>query len=283
MQGNELIALLIGILLLVISIGWLVFCWYRRHVNTGVILHQTRARTHRDRRFANYDLERGLHIPDYPLPKYTRFGWVRPKPRDKDIPREPDHVVLRRLTDEGGHHRGRSFRQGHLSPLYVEPRHPASPIRSQQQQAPQGAREPQQEQHQQQKQGKKQRQRNRNQRNQKDNGQQNNQGKQQNQGKQDNKSQKNKKENENNQGSQGNNPTNQENDQKSKKMDSNKAHSEQPREDQQPGGDWGNQAEWNDQSDNHHVQGGQSNNQNNDDWGQDAQGNNTNNGGDGNW
>ncbi|KAJ5432182.1 uncharacterized protein N7458_011338 [Penicillium daleae] len=186
MQGNQLIALLIGILLLIITIGWLVYCWYRRHVNMGVMISQARARVRRERRHAQCDVERGSHGPDYPVPKYTHFGWVRPKLRYADI-KEPEYVVLRRLNDEGSHYRAHTLREGRVSPAHAETRRPGYRKGNTRPQSPNRSYGHQQGQNQQQKQSKKQKQKQKQKK-----GNQGNQGNQNNQGNRKNNKRKNK-------------------------------------------------------------------------------------------
>ncbi|CAL5868059.1 uncharacterized protein PFLUO_LOCUS2282 [Penicillium psychrofluorescens] len=98
MQGNEIIATIIGVGLGVVGIGWAIYCWYRHRVSTGVFISQVHDRLALDRR--DHDVERG----DYGsyLPRYDRRGWVRtvrvePQPRL----REPEYVILRQFRSPG--------------------------------------------------------------------------------------------------------------------------------------------------------------------------------------
>lgn len=235
MQGSQLIALLIGILLLIVTIGWLVFCWYRRHVSMGVMASQARARVIRDRRRANYDLERGDQHGDHiPPPKYRSDAWQRPSTRPiPHDPREPDYVILRRTNEDNDHYRTRGFRREYLSP---ERRHPDSRAESEQQQAHrQDQRHQQQQQSQpqhQQNQGKKQKQKKGNQNNQ--NNYKNNQSGQNNQ------VEGSKQGNKNNQGSQANNPSKGKKKKKGKNKDNNGETPQQSQEDQQDNDSWVN-------------------------------------------
>lgn len=222
MLGNQLIALLIGILLVIVSIGWLIFCWYRRHVHMGFMISQARARVLRERQHGTYDVERGYHDSDHLVPKYTRGGLVRPKPRSAHGPRTPEYVVLRRLDGPSGlDYRGRSFRHAGLYPV-AESHHPASHRQNEQPQVPQEQEGPEHAQEQpQQKQGKGQKKK------QKQKQQKGNQGNQENK---DNQSSQNNQGSHVNQGHQNNPPKGKKN-----KKWKNKSHQEEPSP--QPQGD----------------------------------------------
>ncbi|KAJ5160899.1 uncharacterized protein N7482_007903 [Penicillium canariense] len=134
MQGNMLIALLVGILLTIIIFGWLVICWYRRHVNTGIRMSQARARLNRDRRTSTWDVERGQG-PGGLVPKYSRIGWVRLKPKFGTILKEPDYVVLRRVEGAASPYRAALVRNWHASPADAESQGRNSRITHQNQQS----------------------------------------------------------------------------------------------------------------------------------------------------
>ncbi|KAJ5826401.1 hypothetical protein N7474_003539 [Penicillium riverlandense] len=98
MQGNEIIATIIGVGLGVVGIGWAIYCWYRHRVSTGIFISQVHGRLTLDRR--DHDVERGEY-GSY-LPRYDRRGWVRavrvePQPRL----REPEYVILRQFRSPG--------------------------------------------------------------------------------------------------------------------------------------------------------------------------------------
>lgn len=98
MQGNEIIATIIGVGLGVVGIGWGLYCWYRHRVSTGVFISQVHGRLALDRR--DHEVERGDYEPY--LARYDRRGWVRavpvePQPRL----REPEYVILRQFRSPG--------------------------------------------------------------------------------------------------------------------------------------------------------------------------------------
>ncbi|KAF3387156.1 hypothetical protein F1880_001653 [Penicillium rolfsii] len=157
MQGSQVIALLIGILLLIVTIGWLVFIWYRRHVSMEIMVSHARAKIVREQRGADYDVERGGQQFDHIMPpKYRSDAWQRPStrlvPRN---PKEPDYVILRRMKDEDDLYRTRAVRREYLSPSDVERRHLDLHTDTEPQQAHQQNKGHQQRPQQQQKQGKK--------------------------------------------------------------------------------------------------------------------------------
>lgn len=251
MQGNQLIALLIGILLVIVSIGWLIFCWYRRHVHMGVMISQARARVLRERQHANYDVERGYHDSDHLVSKYTRGGWVRPRPRYANGPRTPEYVVLRRLDGAGGlDYRGRSFRHARLSPV-AESQHPASQRVNEQRKVSQEEECPEHAQEQlQQKQSKRQKKK------QKQKQQKGNQGNQENPNNQGN--QKNNQGGHVNQGHQNSPPKGKKN-KKGKNKDHQEEPAPQPQEDRHHENPPDNQGSWDPLNDYHGQQDGQNN------------------------
>ncbi|KAJ5613332.1 hypothetical protein N7510_006526 [Penicillium lagena] len=98
MQGNEIIATIIGVGLGVVGIGWAVYCWYRHRVSTGVFISQVHGRLTLDRR--DHDMERG----DYGsyIPRYDRRGWVRAvRVETQPRLREPEYVILRQFRSPG--------------------------------------------------------------------------------------------------------------------------------------------------------------------------------------
>ncbi|KAJ5108135.1 hypothetical protein N7456_004810 [Penicillium angulare] len=112
MQGNVMVALMIGILLAVAIVGWIVFCWYQRHVNLAVRVSQAHAKVNanvvRDREHAGHsrhDIERG--IPLQP-PKYTQRGWTRASTRV----RSRDRIVR-----EASYHLMKGTKPGRPAPL----------------------------------------------------------------------------------------------------------------------------------------------------------------------
>lgn len=93
MKGNEIIIVLVGMLVAVVALGFVLYCWCHRHVTSGVTIIQAQARLKRDR--VNWDTERGEHVDPY-IPRFTREGWVRAKrPRPQRVLREPEYVILR--------------------------------------------------------------------------------------------------------------------------------------------------------------------------------------------
>lgn len=271
MQGSQIIALLIGILLLIVTIGWLVFIWYRRHVSMGIMVSQARARVIRGRRRANYDLERGGQNGGYiPPPKYRSDAWQRPStrlvPRD---PKEPDYVILRRMNEEDDYYRTRAFRREYLSPADVDRRHPGSHADNEQLQAHQLNKEHQQQPQQQQKKGKKQKQKKGNQNGQDGQNGQNNQTKEKKQGNQNNHGSQNNRGNQKNQGGQTSNPPNGKKNKKGTNTDDNGEAHEQPQEDKQHNNNWENDNSGHDQQENNYgQQDSQIDPQNDDPWSQ---------------
>ncbi|KAJ5083899.1 hypothetical protein NUU61_008478 [Penicillium alfredii] len=104
MDGNTLIALLIGLTLAVAAIGWLFYCWYRRRVRVGVLVSEAHARMNQDRDQADWDPERGDYSPRRHIPRFSNAAWIRPKRVQPRRRQHSEYIVLRRLSPSPDRH-----------------------------------------------------------------------------------------------------------------------------------------------------------------------------------
>lgn len=96
-QGNTIIAIIISVILAVVALGCLSYCWYTRRVSLGVMIGQAHTRMALSRP-ARRNVEAGHEYVDVYLPRYTTSGWLRLKQkRPLSVIEEPSRVWLHRV------------------------------------------------------------------------------------------------------------------------------------------------------------------------------------------
>lgn len=140
-RGNTIVAIIISVILAIVAIGWLIYCWYTRHVGIGVMVSQAHARMARDRPQTARDAEAGHAYVDVYTPRYTYNGWMRAK-RKRRLPsiEEPRRVWVHRVpADEGRYRLVRQVIPQHQEMVNVLPDNspPAKKQKKNQQQHPQ--------------------------------------------------------------------------------------------------------------------------------------------------